>query len=264
MSSPIHFAQELDRTTIYAPGRARAKPSDLFWGDLAMKELQRQLALDPEAIPRPPKPNARVHPFAQMALWICVAASIAAAAAWSAISLPGMSLLENGSASTSVAVALVTNNDRQEDSLRDATAARLSVSQQIAEANVAPQPRQIQTIAVALQAAPLGSDSGNAFASDVGVRLGDDEIATLLKRGKAFLNDGDVASARLLLRRAAEAGSADAALALAATYDPLATQRYPAVGVQTDAAEARKWYQVAIELGSDAAAQQLPRLAQAP
>ena len=264
MSSPIHFAQELDRTTIYAPGRARAKPSDLFWGDLAMKELQRQLALHPDAIPRPPRPNVRVYPFAQMTLRICIVAGVAAAAAWAAISLPGLSLLENGSALTSGAAALVTNNDPQEDSLRDATAAQLLVSQQIAEASIAPQPRQIQTIAVALQAAPLQSESDNASSSDVGVRLGDDEVATLLKRGQAFLNDGDVATARLLLRRAAEAGSADAALGLAATYDPLARQRYPAVGVQTDAAEARKWYQVAIKLGSDAATQQLPRLAQAP
>ena len=40
------------------------------------------------------------------------------------------------------------------------------------------------------------------------------ELARLLKRAQDFLTRGDIASARLLLRRAANSGSADAALAL--------------------------------------------------
>ena len=42
----------------------------------------------------------------------------------------------------------------------------------------------------------------------------------LLTRGKDFLASGDLSSAQLLFRRAAEAGSAEAALNLASTYDP--------------------------------------------
>src|SRR5262245_26027878 len=52
-------------------------------------------------------------------------------------------------------------------------------------------------------------------------QLNGDEIAVLLKRGKDLITAGDLAAARLVLRRAADANNAEAALALAATYDPL-------------------------------------------
>jgi hypothetical protein len=90
-----------------------------------------------------------------------------------------------------------------------------------------------------------------------------DEIAVLLNRGKAFLNDGDVVSARLVLRRAAEAGSAEAALALGASYDPLVIKQTGAVGVRGDAEQARQWYQKAAALGSNVASRQLANLANA-
>ncbi len=90
-----------------------------------------------------------------------------------------------------------------------------------------------------------------------------DEIAVLVSRGKAFLNDGDVVSARLLLRRAADAGNAEAALALGASYDPLVIKQTGAVGVQADPEQARQWYQKAAELGSTVASRQLANLANA-
>jgi hypothetical protein len=87
-----------------------------------------------------------------------------------------------------------------------------------------------------------------------------DEIAVLLNRGKAFLHDGDVVSARLALRRAAEAGSAEAALALGASFDPLVIKQTGAVGVKADAEQARQWYQKAAALGSNVASRQLANL----
>jgi len=90
--------------------------------------------------------------------------------------------------------------------------------------------------------------------------LDNDEIATLLKRSKLLLTNGDLASARLLLVRAAEAGSAEAALELGATFDPLVLQQRGAVGIVPDTTRARKWYQRAAELGSTAATQQLAKL----
>jgi TPR repeat protein len=95
------------------------------------------------------------------------------------------------------------------------------------------------------------------------LRLDDQEIAALVMRGKNFIANGDLASARLLLQRAAEAGNANAALALGATFDPLVIQRLGAVGGEPDAARARKWYQKAVELGSTAASQQLAKLVEA-
>jgi hypothetical protein len=85
--------------------------------------------------------------------------------------------------------------------------------------------------------------------------LDDNEIAALVKRGKDFANHGDLVSARLLLRRAAEAGSAEAALALGETFDPVVFQRLHVIGIEPDATRAQKWYQRAAELGSAAASQ---------
>ena len=51
-------------------------------------------------------------------------------------------------------------------------------------------------------------------------RLDPDELATLLKRAKSLIAIGDIAPARLLLERAADAQEASAALLLAQTYDP--------------------------------------------
>ena len=86
-----------------------------------------------------------------------------------------------------------------------------------------------------------------------------DEIAALVKRGKDFVTNGDLVSARLLLQRAAEAGSAEAALALGETFDPLVFQRLHVIGIEPDAASAQKWYQRAAELGSAAASQRLAK-----
>jgi hypothetical protein len=53
------------------------------------------------------------------------------------------------------------------------------------------------------------------------VALDDSEIAMLIKRGNSLLKDGDFTAARLLFERGADAGSAEAALALGSAYDPL-------------------------------------------
>jgi hypothetical protein len=89
-----------------------------------------------------------------------------------------------------------------------------------------------------------------------------EEIASLINRGTDSLKSGDLVSARLLLRRAAEAGSASAALMLGTTFDPLVIQQLGAIGVVSDVAQARQWYEKAVELGSNADSQQLERLPQ--
>lgn len=93
-------------------------------------------------------------------------------------------------------------------------------------------------------------------------RLDAEEITTLVSRGTDFMKSGDLASARLLFRRAAEAGNASAALMLGRTFDPLVIQRLGAVGVVPDVAQARRWYEKAAALGSDAASQRLAKLPQ--
>jgi hypothetical protein len=89
-----------------------------------------------------------------------------------------------------------------------------------------------------------------------------DEVANLLDRGQGYLQSGDIAAARLFLRRAADAGHAQAALALAATYDPLALKEFGVLGITPDIETARFWYEKASQLGSAEAIRRLQRLAQ--
>jgi len=82
----------------------------------------------------------------------------------------------------------------------------------------------------------------------------------LLKRGQEFIASGDLAAARLVLQRAAEAGDVRAALALAGTFDPNLLAK---LGKQqlADAALARVWYERAKQFGSAEAPQRLEQLA---
>ena len=89
-----------------------------------------------------------------------------------------------------------------------------------------------------------------------------EEVAALVSRGQTYLANGDVVSARLVFRRAAEAGDAQAALALGGTYDPLVLKSLGVIGVAADAAQARGWYHKAAELGSREAPQRIDQLAQ--
>jgi len=76
------------------------------------------------------------------------------------------------------------------------------------------------------------------------------EAAALMERGRDLLRNGDVASAQLVFRPLVEAGKADAALALATTYDPRYLLEHNLVGIVGEEAKARAWYRRAKELGS--------------
>jgi hypothetical protein len=90
-----------------------------------------------------------------------------------------------------------------------------------------------------------------------------EEVAILVKRGKGFISNGDPAGARVMLRRAAESKSAEAALMLAATYDPVVLRELKVYGFAADVAMARTWYEKAKEFGSEEAPHLLEILASA-
>ena len=75
--------------------------------------------------------------------------------------------------------------------------------------------------------------------------------------------DGGIAQARLLYERAAEAGLAQGAMAMAATYDPAELQRLGVRGLKPDQDQARRWYERARQLGAADAEQRLRRLGEA-
>jgi hypothetical protein len=85
------------------------------------------------------------------------------------------------------------------------------------------------------------------------------EDAVLMDRGLDLLKSGDIASARLLFQRLSNAGSADAALVLAATYDYRYLAQHSLIGVAGDETKAHDWYQRASELGSIEAGRILAR-----
>jgi len=91
-------------------------------------------------------------------------------------------------------------------------------------------------------------------------RLAADELVTLMTRAKGLLAAGDIAPARLLLERAAEAQEPSAALMLAQTYDPAVLGRQDIRNITPDPAQARIWYQRAAQLGSADAQRRLSQL----
>src|SRR6266404_3064972 len=91
-------------------------------------------------------------------------------------------------------------------------------------------------------------------------KLDPDELATLMKRAKDLIAIGDIASARLLLERAADAQEASAALLLAQTYDPAVLGAQDTRSITPDPAAARTWYQKAAQLGSPDATQRLAQM----
>jgi TPR repeat protein len=91
-------------------------------------------------------------------------------------------------------------------------------------------------------------------------KLDADELAALMKRAKGLIAIGDIASARLLLERAADAQEASAALLLAQTYDPAVLGAQDMRSITPDPAAARTWYQKAAQLGSPDATQRLAQM----
>jgi TPR repeat protein len=87
-------------------------------------------------------------------------------------------------------------------------------------------------------------------------------VAVLISRGDALLGSGDISAARLLYLRAAEGGSARAALAVAKTFDEAFLAEIGARGgIRGDREQASIWYRRAAELGDAEAARRLNALA---
>jgi TPR repeat protein len=76
------------------------------------------------------------------------------------------------------------------------------------------------------------------------------ELAELLARGDSFVLIGDVASARALYERAANARDGRAAVRMGATFDPVFLRRAGLRKTFGDPAQARSWYRRALDLGS--------------
>jgi hypothetical protein len=119
---------------------------------------------------------------------------------------------------------------------------------------VTPPPTRVATVSV--RPATAGAQ---ASAVDQAA-LGAGEVDRLVKRGEDYLAQGDVAAARLVLGRAAEARDARATLSLASSYDPAVLTQLHVLGVKADIDLARTWYEKAVGYGSAEASRRLATL----
>ena len=87
-----------------------------------------------------------------------------------------------------------------------------------------------------------------------------ERAARLMQKGEEQMAEGNISSARLFYEKAADAGLAQAAMALAATFDAAELARMSVRGIQPDAKQARHWYERALQLGARDADQRLRRL----
>ena len=134
-----------------------------------------------------------------------------------------------------------------------AAVAAISTAASVAAAPVAPAVQSSHQVDPAQRPAAVPAAQQRQF--------DESEVASLIQRGKELMVNGDLAGARLVLRRAAQSNNAEAALTLAATYDPSVLRELKVHGVSGDVALARAWYQKAVELGSAEAPRRLETLA---
>jgi hypothetical protein len=297
MSSPIHRDENTDSALIYAPRWAREhipsvagnplrsragtaaaakmktkRSKPIFSGDRAMLNLQRRLALNPNLIPEPLSEGAAV--IQPLLIRLCSVGALAAAVAWGLVSHGSVKYTVEDVAASTAAIEgnHVKAVDAQPFGLRSTIAQAAETLTPIGKPRpvmvataepeaVTPAPVSVMAPASAETAAKPPAPPQRT--GDRRPLLDSEEIAILIKRGRDLLADGDVAAARLLLRRAAEVGSAEAAFTLGMTFDPISLQRLGAIGAVSDLAQARQWYQRAAELGSSAASQQLAGLGDA-
>jgi TPR repeat protein len=86
------------------------------------------------------------------------------------------------------------------------------------------------------------------------------DVADLIERGNRLLELGDLASARLYYRLAAGRGSAEGAMLMGMTFDPLYFARTGVHGTQPQIQDALEWYGKAIAMGNQPAATRMESL----
>jgi hypothetical protein len=111
----------------------------------------------------------------------------------------------------------------------------------------------------ALQSQAPAARTGNEAAAP-SKTLDAETLAALMTRAKGLLALGDIAAARLLLERAANAQDATAAFLLAQTYDPAVLGVRDTRSITPDPVMARDWYRKAASFGSADAQQRLTQL----
>jgi len=233
------------------PPWKQKKQRAAFAGDVATGELRTRLTLAPDRVPEPQSPGSAVPAFGAMRPLVGVIAVVAAAIVgyrWGSapqVTPPSQQVAPASDRTdfTSRSAASTANPDLKPTAAPSTASA--AANNAGANAALAATARVTSTAA-----APQGDAS---------------EIAFLLKNGAELMANGDVAAARLMFQHAADAGNAEAAFALAETYDPLVFKKLGRrEAVTLDIALAQSWYEKARNLGSTAARERIMKLTQLP
>jgi hypothetical protein len=256
----------------------RKRRHEVFEGDVALVQLRSRLTLKPEQIQEPiqqPVVPFSAAPTSSGVLRVMSRVAAAATVVGIAGYLWGFKLstkmpeLTPGSGqanvlparSTSVASLAASNRDFDPPVARTATIGlppidRRGAANPVTSVDAAqrtallPPPPQTVSPSVTPQP-PVASE--------------DAVIAAKMKIGVELMTYGEVAAARVMFQRAAEAGDGAGAFALAETYDPLVLGGLRLrQAVTPDIALARTWYERARDLGSLEARDRISRLAQLP
>jgi hypothetical protein len=264
-------------------GPSRTSNVIMFEGDRELRNLRLRMALEPDLVPEPPAEADRIS-FASISARVLGVVIAAAVVAFVVVVLTG----RQPGRSDDAAVAPSAVPAVAQETARTAAAAVAGTAKAApVEANTTsdptrfdfnsrygagdgtragwtapnkPQPeeRPVATAPSQAERAAPRQDGGAAKVS-----LSRDQVDSLLVRGRQSLDNGDIASARLMFQRAAEVGDSQAAFLLGSTYDPLVLKHLGVIGAAPDLAKARTWYQQAVQLGSAEASRSLEQLAQA-
>lgn len=262
-------------TEIPEPPWKRKPRRGVFEGDVAAVELRSRLALGAERIPEPAV-TFSTAPTSYGVLRLMSGVGIAAAVAGLAGYLWGFKLstkmpeltAASGQAgvlpalSTPVASLKTSNRDFDLAAPRTAPIDAAPLGTRGADnpatsidaaQRPAPLPTPPQTVSPSVAPRPP------VAAEDASV------IAAKMRIGVDLMTYGEVAAARVIFQRVAEAGEAAGAFALAETYDPLVLGELRLrERIMPDLALARAWYERARALGSLEARDRISRLAQLP
>lgn len=274
-------AAPLPKATAIPKEGARRYRDRPFDGEVAARHLRDRPSLQPSAVPPPPVRQRRsiVAIFARAT----GAVGLAALAAFFMVGMPKPLLGAVSEAATVVqpywmrlmAVAKAGTPEHRDTVRRDApqnpvrVVPRIVTTERVTTPEYAPAAFADRIAAFPVKAetepeAPVRAVQPEPQATPApSLRaLDEEEIAMLVKRSEELITQGDIAAARLTLTRAAEAGSARAALALGATYDADVLRKLGVLGVVGDSGEARAWYARAAQFGSGEATKRLEQIAQ--
>jgi hypothetical protein len=221
-----------------------------FEGDAAIKDLRGRLSRDPDLVPQPPVRAEESSAGQWIGGW-SFALIMAAIAIGTLLMVSPLSEAFRAESSARPAPSVTSQREFVEEPL----ALGLSLD------NTPGTDRGMDTQVVRLEWTQHRDERSEALPEPAkplqAMRSLDAETLAVLEH---FLKNGDIVSARILLKRVAGNGNGQAALELGMTYDPIFLAERGVRGFPPDPGEARSWYERAMALGSAEASRNLERL----